>query len=247
MKIIETKSFKIASNISGDPSASRLALLLPGRLDTKDYANFVSHSEYLEKLGYLVVAIDPPGTWESPGNLEDYTTSLYIQTVNELIEFFGNRPTLLLGHSRGGATSILSSGNPAVCALVLVNSAYGNPSPPDLEILENGKLPEFRDIPPGNVRTKEQIRYDMSMKYFEDGPKHNPIQALNSFKGPKLIIHASEDEFKTIEKVKEIYENASKPKSFLEINCKHDYRLYPEVIELVESTLGKFIEENNLH
>jgi len=87
---------------------------MPGRLDTKDYANFVSHLDFLANHGFYTVAIDPPYSWDSPGELKDYTTSNYLKAVNELIDYFGNRPTLLLGHSRGGATAILASTNPAV-------------------------------------------------------------------------------------------------------------------------------------
>src|ERR1700679_1536516 len=114
MKMLETPNFKIAANISGGESSSKLALLMPGRLDTKDYANFVSHADYLSKRGFLVVAIDPLTTCDRPGDLSNYTTSSDMHAVNEIIELCGNRPTLLLGHSRGGATAMLASANPAV-------------------------------------------------------------------------------------------------------------------------------------
>ena len=131
MKLLKTKSFEIAVNIYGNEQAPRIALLMPGRLDTKDYINFVSHSEFLAKKGFFVVAIDPPGTWDSPGDINNYSTSTYMKVVNELIDYFGNRPTLLLGHSRGGAIAMLVSSNPAVAGVTLVNAASGYPSPPD--------------------------------------------------------------------------------------------------------------------
>lgn len=243
MKIIQTDSFKIAANTKGNPDSPRVAILMPGRLDTKDYINFVSHLELLANQGFYAVAIDPPGTWDSPGSLENYTTSTYVKAINELIESLGNRPTLLLGHSRGGATAMLASTNPIVIGLVVINSAYGNPSPPDPKKIKNGVLPESRDIPPGNVRTEEQRKFCLPIAYFEDGAKHNPKDALRSFKGPKLIVHATKDEFTAIERVKQTYEDLHEPKMFLEINCTHDYRLYPEAIKSVEVTLEYFLHE----
>lgn len=62
MKIISTKHFQLAINTSGDFNSSKLALVLPGRLDTKDYVNFTSHLEFLASLGYFAVSLDPPGT-----------------------------------------------------------------------------------------------------------------------------------------------------------------------------------------
>jgi len=243
MQILKTGNFEIAANMSGDEQAAKIAILLPGRLDAKDYANFTSHAEYLSQKGFFVIAIDAPGTWDSPGGLSDYSTTTYLKSIHELIGYFGGRPTLLLGHSRGGATAMLASTNPAVVGLAVVNAAYGMPTPPDPERMENGALVEYRDLPPGDVRTKEKRRYDLPMAYFEDGGKHNPLAALVSYGGPKLIAHATQDEFTSLSEVKKIFGSLSEPKMFLKVDCTHDYRLYPEVIQTVNEALGEFIDK----
>lgn len=243
MMILRTTSFEIAANVTGNERAPKIAILLPGRLDTKDYANFLSHADYLATRGFYVIAVDPPGTWDSPGDLSNYSTSVYLKSVRELIDYFGNKPTLLLGHSRGGATAMLAASDPAVVGIVLVNAAYGNPSPPDPKKVENGILSEYRDLPPGDVRTKEQRRFNLPMSYFEDGAKHDPLGALTGFRGPKLLVHSSRDVFIHLDKVKTIYDNLLEPKMFLEIHCEHDYRLFPSEIESVNNALGKFINE----
>jgi pimeloyl-ACP methyl ester carboxylesterase len=244
MKIIKTKSFETAVNIIGDENSSKIAILMPGRLDSKDYANFISHAEYLSKYGFLVVSVDPPGTWDSPGSLDNYSTSTYIKDINEIIDKFGNKPTLLLGHSRGGATAMLVSSNPAVSWLVLVNSTYGQPTPPKPEEIKNGLLTEYRDLPPGKVRTDEKKRFDLPMTYFEDATKHDPLSALQNFKGPKLVVHTTRDEFTRLEKVKSIYDGLQEPKTFLQIDCTHDYRLFPEAIISVNEALGQFLSKS---
>lgn len=242
MQVLQTKNFEIAANLKGDPNAQKVAILLPGRLDTKDYVNFTSHLDYLASKGFYTLAIDPPGTWDSPGKIEDYSTSTYVQAVNELIEYLGNRPTLLLGHSRGGATAMLASSNPAVAGIAVVNAAYGMPSM-NTEKVVNGIVHESRDLPPGNVHTDEQRAFNLSLNYFVDGAKHDPKAALLKFKGPKLIVHASADEFVSIEQAKETYAKLTDPKIFLEIDCNHDYRLYPDAIEAVERALDIFIDK----
>src|SRR6188472_3031779 len=107
--IIKTKSFELGVYTAGDKDSLKLAILIPGRLDTKDYVNFVSHAKYLSGRGFFVVGFDPPGTWESPGTTDLVTTTNYIKAIDELIEYYGNKPTLLLGHSRGGAAATLAS------------------------------------------------------------------------------------------------------------------------------------------
>jgi hypothetical protein len=79
MKILETKSFKLASYAEGDPTSARLALVLPGRLETKDYVHIKSHVAHLAGLGFYALSFDPPGTWESPGDIELYTNTNYLK------------------------------------------------------------------------------------------------------------------------------------------------------------------------
>ena len=102
-KMIKTKNFKLAIYSGGNEDANKIALVLPGRLDTKDYVHMTSHVDFLAERGYYALSFDMPGTWESPGNIAEYTTTNYIKAVNELVDYLGNKPTLLLGHSRGGA------------------------------------------------------------------------------------------------------------------------------------------------
>jgi hypothetical protein len=42
--------------MKGDQDAAKLALVLPGRLDTKDYAHMVSAVDFLSARGYLAVS-----------------------------------------------------------------------------------------------------------------------------------------------------------------------------------------------
>ena len=62
---VKTKSFELAVFARGNENVKKLALLIPGRLDTKDYDYFISHVEYLAKHGFLALAFDPLGTWEN--------------------------------------------------------------------------------------------------------------------------------------------------------------------------------------
>jgi pimeloyl-ACP methyl ester carboxylesterase len=244
MEIIQTKSFQIACNLTGSKDADTLAICMPGRLDSKDYANFVSHAEYLAMKGVFVVAMDPPGTWDSPGGLELYTPTNYLDSVSELIIHFGNRPTLLLGHSRGGATAMLvAAANNSVQWLVVVNSSYGNPTPPKPGDAENGYLIEHRDLPPGDTRTAEQKIYDLPMAYFEDAAQYDPRAALYGINVPKLVFHGTKDEFQEFAVVEEIFAGISEPKMFHPLEVAHDYRLNRRVVEEVNNIIGEFLEK----
>lgn len=62
MNLIKTENFQLAIYSQGNSNSSKLALVLPGKLDTKDYANMRGHVNYLANLGYFALSFDPPGT-----------------------------------------------------------------------------------------------------------------------------------------------------------------------------------------
>lgn len=242
MNFVQTPSFKLAIYEKGDRNAQKLALVLPGRLDTKDYVHMTSHVDFLAEQGFHAISFDMPGTWESPGNLSDYTTTNYIKIVNELIEQFGNKPTLLLGHSRGGSVSILAGAtNNKVIGVIPIMATYGEAVAPNPETIKEGVSISYRDLPPGSARTPKQKKFELPLNYFEDAKKYNPAQALKSYKGPKLLIYGADDSFTPIKLARRVFDSLSEPKMFLELNTDHDYRYHPEMIQKVNIAVSEFL------
>jgi len=247
MQLIKTKSFELAVNSRGNEAAEKLAIVLPGRLDTKDYACFNSHLEYLSEKGFLAISFDPPGTWESAGGIELFTTTNYIKGVEDLIEHYGNKPTVLIGHSRGGTVSILAgANNPHVIAIAPIMATYGEPTPPDQESIMTGFKMSHRDLPPGTAKTQEQKEFALPLNYFIDGQKYNVIDVLEKCTKPKLVLYGTRDEFTSSERVKEVFETLPEPKMIQELNSDHDYRYNPEIISEINTALSKFLKKYNL-
>lgn len=243
MKLIKTPSFELAVNLEGNIDSKHLAILIPGRLDTKDYANFVSHSKYLAARGFLVVSFDPPGTWDSLGDIELYTTTNYLKVIDELIAYFGNRPTLLVGHSRGGTVSMLAASNPAVIGMILLMANFGMPTPPDDEARKLGFQVSFRDMPPGDSITPEQKEFQLPMSYWDDGAHYNPVIELQKYEKPKLLIDGTTDEFYNPDEISKLYSTLPEPKMIKEIESDHDYRYNKKAIDEVEAIMGQFLDK----
>lgn len=242
-EIIKTKSFELAVYSKGNPSAPKLAIVIPGRLDTKDYIHNTSLVGYLADRGYLALSFDPPGTWESPGGIELYTTTNYLRAVDELIEHFNNKPTLLAGHSRGGTIAMLAGQeNPHVTRFIPIFSYYGAPSYPGEERIVNGRVISYRDLPPGTEKTKEQKKFELPLNYFEDGKQYNALPGLRTCTKPKLFFYGTEDDMNNPEDVKEAYEESVEPKMIHAINSDHDYRYHPEAMEEVNRVIGQFLD-----
>lgn len=244
MNIIKTKNFELAIYSKGDPASPRIAIVVPGRLDTKDYIHNTSLVEYLANRGYFALSFDPPGTWDSSGDMELYTTTNCIKAVNELIEHFGNKPTLVAGHSRGGTIAMLMGPqNSHISNIISIFSYYGAPSDPEPERIVDGRLISYRDMPPGTIRTQEQKKFELPLEYFKDGAQYDALEGLKNYTKPKLFFYGTQDTMNDPEDVKEAYEKSAEPKDIYAIVAEHDYRLVPSAITEVNEVIGRFLDK----
>lgn len=248
MNLIKTKNFELACNIKGDETAQKLALVLPGRLDTKDYPHLKSHVEFLASRGFFAISFDPPGTWESPGDISLYTMTNYLKTINELIESFGNRPTFVLGHSRGGSLAALAAlENQHVTHFVSVMGNYSYaPSLYDSRGSSEtwktqGYLVEKRDDPKNPLQNR---LYHLPYAFLEDSHKYDLSQGLSHCLKPKLFIYGTQDITVKPETMKKSYELSAEPKEIASIDSDHNYRLRPHFIQAVNELVGKFLDKH---
>ncbi len=234
--MIKTNSFELAVVTAGNPSSERLMLCLPGRLDTKDYAHIKSHMNFFADKGFFTVSFDPPGTWESGGDISLYTTPNYLTAINEIIAHFGNKPTVALGHSRGGTMALLAGvNNEYVTHMIAVMSHWGPSGKPETN---EAVHISHRDLPPGTERTAEQKEFRLPMSYFDDLADYSGLDACAK---PKLFFAGTEDVLVTLDDVQEMFDSSAEPKQLIKINSEHDYRLHPEVIDEVNKKAEEFL------
>ena len=236
MSIIKTPSFELAVYQQGDLKAKKLALLLPGKLDTKDYPHMRGHVDFLASRGYLAVAFDPPGTWESPGDTRLYTMTNYLKAINELITYFGNKPTVLIGHSRGGSVGLISGSRNKNVTHIAAIMSHDHPSPMPSKDKAQGFHISTRDTPNG-----EKITFKLLEIYYTDALQYNLIKEISTCKKPKLFILGKKDTTVKPAEVKEIYEQSAQPKELIEVNSDHDYRRHPEIIREINQLLINFL------
>lgn len=247
MNLIKTKSFELATYSKGDVKSDKFAIVLPGRLDTKDYPHMHSHVEYLASKGYFALSFDPPGTWESKGDISLYSMSNYLQAINELVAYFGNKPTLLVGHSRGGSMSMLAgTTNEKIIAFVAIMGSYsykvGARSYPETEWKEKGYLLNKRDIPESDKFREYKLPYS----FYEDQIQYDMSDGLKKCTKPKMFVYGNNDTTVEPEIVKKAYNISSSPKEIKEIDSDHDYRYKPEIINKVNILIGEFLDKYKL-
>ena len=237
-QFIKIPSFKLSVYLRGDPRAQKLALVLPGRIDTKDYPHMRSHVDYLASRGYLALSFDPPGTWESPGGIKLYTMTNYAKAVNELITYFRNKPTVLMGHSRGGSIAMLVGPQNKHVTHIITAMSRPTPSKISEKEKESGVEISFQDTPSGGKK-----KFELPLSYFEDASKYNMVEALSACTKPKLFIFGTNDDDITPESVRDTYKRSAKPKELCEVNSVHNYRFHPEIIREINRIMGRFLDK----
>lgn len=252
MDKIKTNSFNLAVYSKGDVNAPKLALVLPGQLDTKDYPHMRSHVDFLASKGFLALSFDPPGTWESGDDINQYTMTNYLKAINELIEHFGSKPTFTMGHSRGGAMATLAGiTNPHVFAFTAVMSTYTY----NLNINTQYRAEEYekwkaigvkdswRDLP----SDPDQKRlFKLPWAFVEDSVQYDMLDGLKQCTKPKLFILGTRDTMIKPEIVRTAYEAAAEPKQLYELDSDHDYRRHPDLIEEVNRVIGEFLDQQKI-
>lgn len=241
-RVITTPTFQLAAYVKGAADSARLAIVLPGRLDTKDYAHMRSHVDFLSEHGYLALSFDYPGTWESPGDIGLYTTTNNLRAIDELIEYFGSKPTLLMGHSNGGTLAMLAGTvNPAVTHIIAAMSGTGGPTTVGVPKPGEKAVLSLRDLPPGTTRTAAKKEFLLPIGYFDDLAKHDATEALRACTKPKLFFYGTQDVLINPRSIKKTYAVSADPKQLYELDSEHDYRLHPGIIKEVNRITGEFL------
>lgn len=248
MEQIKTKSFRLAIYSKGSPKSPKLALVLPGKLDTKDYSHMQGHTEYLANKGYFALSFDPPGTWESPGDIKLYTMTNYLKAVDEVIKYYGNKPTFIMGHSRGATIATIAGvRSKHTFAFAAVMSSFSKGSfqeESDKEWKKKGFAISRRDLPPGGG--EKIIEFKLPYSFFEDQKKYDLTEDISSSTKPKLFILGKHDDLIPPDTIKETFRLFAEPKEIYELDSDHDYRHYPHLIKRVNEIVGKFLEVYDL-
>jgi pimeloyl-ACP methyl ester carboxylesterase len=212
--------------------------VLPGKLDSKDYANMRSHVDYLAENGYLAISLDPPGTWDSGGDITDYTMTNYIQAVEDVIEYFDNKSTVVIGHSMGGSMAMFAAiNNSNVIGFIAIMSPYKFDHLVDRIEGATSK----RDLP---NNPKEERIYNVPKTFFEDVLKYNAAQGLSKLAKPKLFISGEDDTTITPRTINEIFEISAEPKELISVKSDHDYRNNQAMISEINSIILDWLKRS---
>jgi esterase/lipase len=184
----------------------------------KNLINVKYISEALSEKRIAVLRFDFTGLGESQGNFAQTSFTSNIDDLLSAADFLSEyyeAPKLLVGHSLGGAASVVAGRElSSVKALSLI----GTPSNLDhIKRLFREKMDEinFNGSAMVDVAGRE---VEIGKGFVDDLANHNIKKSLNKLQKPLLILHSPEDEMVSIDHATEIFMAARHPKSFIALD-----------------------------
>jgi putative redox protein len=206
------------------PEGAHLATALFAHCFTcsKDIAAAKRISARLAGMGIAVLRFDFTGLGHSGGEFENTT---FTSNVEDLVlaakhlEELGHAPSLLIGHSLGGAAILKAAGQITSAKAVVT---IGAPFDPD-HVTHNfsGALAEIKDKGVGEVNLGGRpIR--IGREFVDDVAAENLGEAIGNMKKALLVLHAPTDSTVGVEIATQIFLHAKHPKSFVTL-CDADH------------------------
>lgn len=219
----------------------KLALLLPGYLDSPDYRHMLTFEKGLQELGYSVERLDPCNLWET-GDASNYSITNYLAQVRERVVFYQDKKpeeVLLVGHSLGAFTAIVAGSIREVSKIVALC-----PPPdrigPSLRWEENKPRHSQRDLPdnPDQYRS-----FTIPYSFVTDGLQYSAVAAAEKLRKPLMIYIGLEDKSIPPANTERIVASAHNPYVVRQPNMGHDFRLSQEECDIVMGEIETFLDQ----
>ncbi|RYC53038.1 bifunctional alpha/beta hydrolase/OsmC family protein [Flagellimonas olearia] len=185
---------------------------------TKNLLAVAHISRALTSKGFGVLRFDFTGLGESEGDFENTNFSGNIQDLVAAADYLKDNykaPTLIIGHSLGGAASIFAA---AKIASVKAVATLGAPSSPaHVKHLLRSELDKITST--GKATVNLSGRDFTIKKQFLDDLENNSLTAtVKNLRKALLILHSPQDQIVGIQNAEELYVAAHHPKSFISLD-----------------------------
>jgi uncharacterized protein len=243
-KFIASSKGAIAAAIHyPETKTDKLAVLCSGFLDSKDYAHLVKLAEELAKRGYTAVRFDPTGTWESEGDISDYTATEYLIDVKNVLEYMlraGDfRHILMGGHSKGGYIAMLyAAQDPRVNVVLGIMSPHSILSANDEKKLAEWKRIGYKLSFRDEIGRAGQREFRVPYSYVLDRQQYDVLKVIDRFHGVLILVAGEADDIVLPDTVKTIFKIANEPKRLIIMEgIGHDYRHNDKQVDLVNQRI----------
>ncbi|WGF92336.1 bifunctional alpha/beta hydrolase/OsmC family protein [Aequorivita marisscotiae] len=185
---------------------------------TKNLIAVKNVSRALTAAGFAVLRFDFTGLGESEGDFENTNFSGNVDDLIEAANFLEKNyaaPTLIIGHSLGGAAAIFAADKIASIKAVAVVNAPSDPS--HVKNLLRDSTQEINKNGKAKVNLGG-IDFTIKKQFLDDLKNKTLKNIVGSFRKALLILHAPQDKVVGIKNAEDLYIAAHHPKSFVSLD-----------------------------
>ena len=181
--------------------------------------NAIRHiSNALIANGFAVLKFDFTGLGESEG---DFSQTSFTSNVSDLVqaaEYLADQfsqPSLLIGHSLGGAAVIAAASKiPSIKAVATIGAPF---APEHVEHLFDGANDQFEQTGQAQVNIGGRP-FIIGKQFVDDIRAQDPVKTVKQLKTALMILHSPQDTIVGIDNAASIFKAAKHPKSFISLN-----------------------------
>lgn len=173
----------------------------------------------LRRRGFAVLSFDFTGLGASEGALADSSFSCDVDDLVAAAAYLGETiaaPTVLIGHSLGGAAVLAAAERiPSVAAVATIGA------PADVEHVRHLVTPEARRRVHAQGEAEVEIggrRFTVSSGFLTDLERHRLLDVVGGLRASLLFLHAPGDATVGVDNARRLYEAARHPKSFVSLD-----------------------------
>lgn len=199
-------------------------------------------SRQMAERGIGVLRFDFTGLGNSEG---DFANTNFSSNVADLIAAaqaladVGKAPSLLVGHSLGGAAACIAAGQIDGIRAV---ATIGSPSEPaHVTHLFGDAVAEIKSDGAATVSIGGR-ELTIERHFLDDLKQHTVEESLRQLGKPFLIFHSPQDTTVAIENARQLYEAAKHPKSFIALDRADHLLSKPADAEFVASILAVWFD-----
>jgi pimeloyl-ACP methyl ester carboxylesterase len=216
----------------------KLALLLPGYIESPDYLHLVVIDEGLSGLGYKVVRVDPCLLWAT-GEVENYILTNYIKQIKEIIDSYESdnlEEVVLVGHSLGASAAILVGADDIrVTKIVCLSPAVVLDKSRE-KWNESGIRCSKKDLPTDPNVFRE---FCVPLSHLDDRKQYSVTEALHDLTIPTMFLFGSDDP--SADEIQKVVDSAQISKVVRIENMSHDFRQSLDLCNRVADEVKKFL------
>ncbi len=185
---------------------------------SKDFSAVRNVSRALASEGFGVLRFDFMGLGDSDGDFADTNFSSNVTDLISAADFLTKEfkaPTLIVGHSLGGAAAIFAGGKIESVKAVATIGAPSNPKHVEKQL--GSQLEVIKEKGEANVVLAGR-NFTFKKQFVDDLEASSCVEAARHLNKALLILHSPQDATVSIKNAEEIYHAAHHPKSFVTLD-----------------------------